>query len=116
MQTESMAISLTSQLRSRVMLMSTASSSNGSEMKNLGKQQSFDCFYLDITRFQHFAHLSVQENNFEMKLICWEFFLPFYFALNVTNYSRCDSYYLRLLQDIEEVYAGLKELLGYKGL
>ena len=39
------------------------------------------CLYLDVMRFQHFAHLSVQENNFEMKLICWEFFLPFYFAL-----------------------------------
>ena len=28
------------------------------------------CLYLDIMRFQHFSHLSVQENNFEMKLIC----------------------------------------------
>ena len=51
-----------------------------------------------------------------MKLICWEFFLPFYFALNKTNYSRYGSYYLRLLQDTEEVYPGLKELLRYKGL
>ena len=74
------------------------------------------CLYLNVMRFQHFAHLSVQENNFEMKLICWEFFLPFYFALNKTNYSRYGSYYLRLLQDIEEVYPGLKELLRYKGL
>ena len=30
--------------------------------------------YLDIMRLQHFPHLSVQENNFEMKLICWKFF------------------------------------------
>ena len=40
-----------------------SNSSNGSEMKNLGKQQSFGCLYLDITRFQHFAHLSVQEKK-----------------------------------------------------
>ena len=53
--------------------------------EEFGKTAKFRlCLYLDVMRFQHFAHLSVQENNFEMKLICWEFFLPFYFALNKT--------------------------------
>ena len=85
--------------------------------EEFGKTAKFRlCFYMDVMRFQHFAHLSVQENNFEMKLICWEFFLPLYFALNKTNYSRYGSYYLRLFQDNEEGYPGLKELLRYKGL
>ena len=85
--------------------------------EEFGKTTKFwFCLYLDVMRFQHFAHLSVQENNIEMKLICWEFFLPLYFAPSRTNYSRYGSYYLRLLQDIEEVYPGLKELLRYKGL
>ena len=82
--------------------------------EEFGKTSKFWlCLYLNVMRFQHFAHLSVQENNFKMKLICREFFLPFYSALNKTNYSRYGSYYLTLLQDIEEVYPGLKKLLRY---
>ena len=42
--------------------------------------------------------------------------MPFYFALNKTNYSRYGSHYVNLLENIEQIYPGLKELLRYKGL
>ena len=74
------------------------------------------CSYLDLMHVQHLAHLSIQENNFEVGLKCWQYFLPFYFALNKTNYFRHGSYYVNLLENIEQIYPGLKELLRYKGL
>ena len=74
------------------------------------------CLYLDLMHVQHLAHLSIQENNFEVRLNCWQYFMPFYFSLNKTNYSRCGSHYVNLLENIEQIYLGLKELLRYKGL
>ena len=50
------------------------------------------CLDLDLMHVQHLAHLSIQENDFEVRLKCWQYFLPFYFALNRTNYSRYGSY------------------------
>ena len=74
------------------------------------------CLYLDLMHVQHLVHLSIQENNFEVRLKCWQYFMPFYFALNKTNYSRYGSHYVNLLENIEQIYPGLKELLRYKGL
>ena len=62
------------------------------------------------------AHLLIQENNFEVRLKCWQYFLPFYFSLNKTNYFCYGSYFVNLLENIEQIYPGLKELLRYKGL
>ena len=58
------------------------------------------CLYLDLMHVQHFAHLSIQENNFEVRLKCWQYFMPFYFALNKTNYSHYGSHYVNLLEKI----------------
>ena len=74
------------------------------------------CLYLDLMHVQHLAHLPIQENNFEVRLKCWQYFMPFYFALNETNYSRYGSHYVNLLENIEQIYPGLKELLRYKAL
>ena len=74
------------------------------------------CLYLDLMHVQHLAHLSIQENKFEVRLKCWQYFMPFYFALNKTNCSHYGSHYVNLLENIEQIYPGLKELLRYKGL
>ena len=50
------------------------------------------------------------------RIIAWKRMLPFFFAMNKTNYSRCGPYYLRMLEYIELQYLGCKELLLSAGL
>ena len=62
-------------------------------------------------KMQHCIHTAFQENNFELRIKSWEFFLPFYFALNKINYARYESYYVEALKSIEIIHPGLKEML-----
>ena len=61
-------------------------------------------------------HTSIQENDFEKRVLGWKHFLPFYFALNFSNYARCGSYYVQVLESIEQMYPNLKDMLKCKGL
>ena len=72
--------------------------------------------YLDIIEVLHMIYNSVQINNFDLRMIAWKKMLPFFFAMNKTNYSRYGSYYLRILEFIELQYPGCKELLLSAGL
>lgn len=83
---------------------------------SLGKTGQFWSIYLDLMRMQHLTHLAIQENDFFVRLAGWQYFIPFYFALNKTNYARYGSYYLQTMEQIESLYPGLKEMLQYKGL
>ena len=65
---------------------------------------------------QQLAHRAVQENNFDLRLSCWKFFLPLFFATDKTNYSRYGAYYVAILERIEELYPGLRNLLETKGM
>ena len=65
---------------------------------------------------QHVIHTSIQENDFEKRVPGWKYFLPFYFALNYSNYARYGSYYVQVLESIEQMYPGLKDMLKCKGL
>ena len=67
-------------------------------------------------RAQHYAHTAVQENNFDLRLFAWQYFLPFYFALDKTNYARYGSFYVETMRQIEQKHPGLKHLLKEKGL
>ena len=52
-------------------------------------------------------------------LICvylMEFFLPLYFATDKTNYSRYDSSCIAVLERIEELHPGLRQLLETNGM
>jgi len=55
---------------------------------SFGKTAQFWIMYLDLMRLQTLSHSAIQENNFEMIIHGWKAFLPFYFALNKTNYAR----------------------------
>ena len=48
----------------------------------LGKTAMFWLTYLDLVQMQHVIHMSIQENDFEKRLLGWKYFLLFYFALN----------------------------------
>ena len=82
----------------------------------LGKTVTFWLTYLDLVRMQHVIHTSIQENDFEKRVLGWKYFLPFYFALNYSNYARYGSYYVQVLESIEQMYPGLKDMLKCKGL
>ena len=56
-------------------------------------------------------HTAVQENDLKQRLQAWEYFIPYCFATNKSNYARYGSFYLRMMQGIEENYPGLKALL-----
>ena len=77
----------------------------------LGKTAQFWLMYLDLMQIQNLIHIAVQENDFELRLTGWKYFLPFYFALNKTNYARYGSFYVHFLERIESVHPGLKEML-----
>ena len=66
-------------------------------MVNLAK---FWMTHLDLMRVQQCVHTAVQENHFDMRLYCWEYFLPYYFALN-KNYARYGSFYVASLKKID---------------
>ena len=78
--------------------------------------QFWVALYLDIIEVLHMIHNAVHINNFDLRMIAWKKMLPFFFAMNKTNYSRYGSYYLRMLESIELQYPGCKELLLSAGL
>ena len=88
------------------------------EVRNgsLGRTPQFWIIYLDLMKYQHMAHTAVQTNNFDMRTLSWEKFLPFYFALNMVNYARYGSYYVEVLKNMEENYPGLRNMLKNTGL
>ena len=83
---------------------------------DLGYTTQYWMIYLDLMRQQHLIHTSVQENNFDLCLNAWQYFIPFYFASGKTNYARYGSFYVHQLKSIEILYPGLKELLEEKGI
>ena len=62
------------------------------------------------------AHLAVQENNFESIHLDCKQFLPFYFALNKTNYAYYANYYVGILDNIDLLYPSTRQLLSKNGL
>ena len=82
----------------------------------LGKTVTFWLTYLDLVRMQHVIHTSIQENDFEKRVLGWKFFLPFYFALNYSSHARYDSCYVQVLESIEQMYPVLKDMLKCKRL
>ena len=82
----------------------------------LGKTAQFWMIYLDMMRIQHFVHISIQENNFHLRLYSWKSFIPFYFAMDKQNYARYGSFYVETMTNINNLYPGLKSLLEKKGI
>ena len=82
----------------------------------IGKPPQFWLIYLDMMRNQHMIHLAVQRNDFDLRLLAWRRWIPFYFALNLFNYARYGSYYAEVLANLDRLYPGLKSLLKNNGM
>ena len=76
-----------------------------------GKTAQYWHMYMDLMRFQHQIHIAVQENDFNQRLHAWEYFIPYYFATNKSNYARYGSFYLQTMKSIDILYPGLKRIL-----
>jgi hypothetical protein len=82
----------------------------------IGKTPQFWIMYLDLMQLQHYIHTAVQENNFDLRLYCWETALTYFFAFNKMNYGRYGSYYVQILKHIDLMFPGLKDLLLKGGI
>ena len=65
---------------------------------------------------QHKLHFSINMNDFELRLCCLRTFLSLCFATHKQNYARYISYYVLLLENLEETHPGAKQELQEKGL
>ena len=78
---------------------------------DLGLAPIFWLMYIDLMYHQHEIHIAVQENNFNQRIRAWDYFLPFYFATNKSNYARYGIYYTHCMKAIDQLYPGLRTLL-----
>ena len=68
--------------------------------------------YMDLIKYQHMPQTAVQTNGFDLRVESWEKFLPFYFAFNMVNYARYDSYYVHTLKNMEALHPDMLENTG----
>ena len=71
--------------------------------------------YLDVMEALHLIHSAVHENDYALRLKGWISMMPYFFALNKTNYSRHGSYYIQQLISLDRTHPGCKELIEIKG-
>ena len=55
---------------------------------SIGKTAQFWMIYLNLMRIRSFGQLAVHQNGIESLICVWKVFIPFYFAMNKTNYAR----------------------------
>ena len=83
---------------------------------DFGKTPQFWMQYQNAVDRQHKLHLSVNINDFDLRLSCWKDSMPFCFSMNKQNYARYGSYYCKQLQNLEATHPGAKDELKDKGL
>ena len=64
----------------------------------------------------YLIHSAVQGNDYALKLEGWIRMMPYFFALNKTNYSRYGSYYIQQLISLDRTHPGCKEVVEIKGV
>ena len=72
--------------------------------------------YHDAVERQHKLHYSVNTNDYNLRLRCWENSLPYFFSMNKQNYARYGTFYCRQLRHLDETPPGAKEELLSKRL
>ena len=60
---------------------------------NFGKTAQFWMMYLQLIERQHKLHLSINLNDFHLRLHCWNEIVSLCFATNKQNYARYGAYY-----------------------
>ena len=81
-----------------------------------GLTPQFWILYQQAVNRQHKLHLSINTNDYYLRLQCWKESLPYCFALNKQNYSRYGTYYCKLLENLDSTHPGARTELQEKGL
>ena len=63
-------------------------------------------YWAKYLEMQTMIHTAVQENNFEMRLQGWTYWIPFYFSTDLFNYAHYGTCYLETLKNIQKNYPG----------
>ncbi len=81
-----------------------------------GRTPQFWMYYAAaVGNLQNFCD-AISQNDFDLRLPLWKFWLPLCFMLNKVHYARYGSYYCFLLEHLEENYPGAREEIEEKGL
>lgn len=72
--------------------------------------------YMDLVDRQQKLHFAINNNDFDLRLLMWEKYLPLSFATNRVHYSRYGTYYMESMKCLEHTHPGAKEEIETVGL
>ena len=65
---------------------------------SIGKTAQFWMIYLNFMRIQSFGQLAVHQNDIKSLICVWKVIIPFYVAMNKTNYPRYSVFQILFLK------------------
>ena len=65
--------------------------------------------YIDFVQMQQRAQTAIQEGDFDARLEAWIWFLPYYFSFSMQNYARYASFYVELINCIDQLHPGMRD-------
>ena len=65
--------------------------------------------YIDFVQMQQRAQKAIQEGDFDARLEAWRWFLPYYFFFSMQNYARYASFYVELINCIDQLHPGMRD-------
>ena len=83
---------------------------------NFGKTSQFGMIHLQLTERQHRLHLSINLNNFNLRLHYWKEIVSLCFAANKQNYACYGAYYCCPIKNLDRTHPGAEEKLQNMGL
>ncbi len=81
-----------------------------------GKTAQFWMQYANAVESLHRLRLAICKNDFDLRLLMWQFWLPFMFMTNKVHYSRYGAYYCFLMEHLDAHYPGAREEMEMYGL
>eukprot|EP00794_Sanderia_malayensis_P012447 gene12447-13734_t len=81
-----------------------------------GKTAQFWMQYANAVESLHRLRFAICKNDFDLRLLMWQFWLPFMFMTNKVHYSRYGAYYCFLMEHLDANYPGAREEMEMYGL
>ena len=64
----------------------------------------------------HTLRFAIAKNDFDLRLLMWQFLLPFMLMMSKVHYSRYGAYYCFLMEHLDANYPGAREEMEMYGL
>eukprot|EP00794_Sanderia_malayensis_P002234 gene2234-2545_t len=81
-----------------------------------GETAQFWMQYANAVESLHRLRFAICKNDFDLRLLMWQFWLPFMFMTNKVHYSRYGAYYCFLMEHLDANYPGAREEMEMYGL